>query len=221
MYRRGLKDNVKKELMRDGVANDSLEVLIRNATRIDDNLHELAMELRHDGGVAGLGRAGIYSGGHHKKSVQHDPYGPMPMELDFTQKKGKFRGKKQQGDRKAMKCYGCGKPGHIAKDCRSKNMVKRPQLNILERIPIKTTGPPRDQPEAEYDDEELDAIMSDLLAVVDAPLDENIKELIARQEELREEVAKKQRNIERIEQRLADIHEQLKELGSDDNSDDG
>ena len=69
--------------MRDGATSDSLESLIRNATRIDDNLHELAMELRHDGGVAGLGRVGIYSGGY-KKNVQHDPYGPMPMELDFT-----------------------------------------------------------------------------------------------------------------------------------------
>ncbi len=33
--------------------------------------------------------AGIYSRGHHKNSIQHDPYGPMPIELDFTQKKGK------------------------------------------------------------------------------------------------------------------------------------
>ncbi len=43
-----------------------------------------------------------------------------------------------------MKYYGYSKPGHIAKDYRSKNIVKRPQLNILERILIKTTGPLKD-----------------------------------------------------------------------------
>ena len=43
-----------------------------------------------------------------------------------------------------MKCYNYSKPGHIAKDYRSKNIVKRLQLNVLERILIKTTRPLRD-----------------------------------------------------------------------------
>jgi hypothetical protein len=43
-----------------------------------------------------------------------------------------------------MNCYSCGKPGHIAKDYRLKNMVKRPQLNILERVPVRKTKPPKD-----------------------------------------------------------------------------
>jgi len=50
----------------------------------------------------------------------------MLIELDFTEKKKPFRGKKQQGGKKVMNYYSCGKPGHIAKDCRLKNMVKRP-----------------------------------------------------------------------------------------------
>ena len=43
-----------------------------------------------------------------------------------------------------MKCYSYSKPGYIAKDYRLKNMVKRLQLNVLERILIKTTRPLRD-----------------------------------------------------------------------------
>jgi hypothetical protein len=43
-----------------------------------------------------------------------------------------------------MKCYGCSKPGHITKDYKSKNIVKRPQLNVLERILIRTTRPLED-----------------------------------------------------------------------------
>ena len=219
MYRRGLKPQVKKELMRDGAVCDDLDSLIRASTRVDDQIHELAMELRHDGGVSGLGHTGLYSGGSHgKKRFSRDPYGPMPMELDFTEKKKPFRGKKQQGGKKAMNCYGCGKPGHIARDCRSKNMVKRPQLNILERVPVRKTEPPKDQQETEYDDTELDAIMDDLLALVNPPIN---RELQSREEELREEIAKKQRNIAKIEQRLADIHEQLKELDSDNECDGG
>jgi hypothetical protein len=43
-----------------------------------------------------------------------------------------------------MNYYSYSKPGHIAKDYRLKNMVKRPQLNILERVPVRKTKPPKD-----------------------------------------------------------------------------
>ncbi len=43
-----------------------------------------------------------------------------------------------------MKCYSCSKPGYITKDYKSKNIVKRPQLNVLERILIRTTRPLED-----------------------------------------------------------------------------
>jgi len=80
-------------------------------------------------------------------------------------------------------------------------------LNILERILIKTTRPLRDQLEVEYDNEELDVIIEDLLVLINRLIDKSIKELKNREEELREEITRKERNIRRIEGRLTRIHE--------------
>ena len=40
--------------------------------------------------------------------------------------------KKDKDDKKKINCYECGKEGHIARNCMSKNKVKR-QLNVLRR----------------------------------------------------------------------------------------
>jgi hypothetical protein len=45
MFRRGLKENVKDELMR--IIN-SLDILIRTAIDIDDKLYERAIEKKHN-----------------------------------------------------------------------------------------------------------------------------------------------------------------------------
>ena len=223
MYRRGLKANVKEELMRveAGAVIDDLETLMKTVTGIDDRLYELAMEKRHDGGLIGFRPSGNFGGGFHAKKTTHrDPYGHVPMELDFTQQKGRPKGKKQHnGGKKAILCYGCGKPGHIARNCRSKNMVQRPQLNVLRRVPLKKNGPSEDPPKAEYDDEELDAIMCDLLAAFDTPK-ADVRELQQRYEELEKEVVKKEKNITQIEARLKTIQDRLRELDSDDDGKD-
>ena len=49
---------------------------------------------------------------------------------------------KKRQNKKTLKCYSCGKPGHFAKDYRSKNMVLRPQFNIMRRVPIIKEGTP-------------------------------------------------------------------------------
>jgi hypothetical protein len=48
MYRRGLKENVKDELIRTGQKIENLDELIRATIEIDDNLYERAIERRHD-----------------------------------------------------------------------------------------------------------------------------------------------------------------------------
>ena len=45
------------------------------------------------------------------------------MELDAVHHKGRFMKGRNNKKRKALKCYTCGKLGHMVKDCCSKNKV--------------------------------------------------------------------------------------------------
>jgi hypothetical protein len=146
MYRRGLKENVKDELMRTGEKIESLDELIRATIEIDDNLYERAMERRHD--IAPRGKSGYvpyrsnnnFKGKKFNRNNQYqDPYGPMPMELDVTEGR-RSQGKKQFKGKSQMTCYACNQKGHMARDCRSKNKVPRRQFNITQKTPTGTYG---------------------------------------------------------------------------------
>jgi hypothetical protein len=152
MYRRGLKENVKDELMRAGMKIEDLDDLIRASIEIDDNLYERAMERRHD--VAPRGKSGYvpYRSNNnfkgkkfHRNNNYQDPYGLQPMELDVTEGR-RSQGKKRYKGKSSMTCYGCGKQGHMARDCHSKNKVPRRQFNMTQR---RSEGkePERNEPE--------------------------------------------------------------------------
>ena len=98
IYRRGLKEQVKDELMRSEVVLKSLDKLQKEAIRIDDNLFERAIEKRYNGGVTRSGASGYrfrrnFDSNHGKKIF--DPYGPMPMEIDIMKRKTMHRKSKK------------------------------------------------------------------------------------------------------------------------------
>ena len=160
MYRRGLKDHIKDELTRLSRSRDltCLNDLVEESIAIDDDWYDRAMEKKYDGSQRGFSSFEPRGFSHRGRNGrrQRDPYGPMPMELDAFEKKGQSKGKKQQfRGKKALTCYGCGKPGHIARNCRSKGVVPRPQLNVLERVPDDEAGPSRRN---RWDDDELNTL---------------------------------------------------------------
>jgi hypothetical protein len=144
MYRQGLKDNVKTELMRSGASMQTLDELYKETVRLDGELYELARELRQDRNLKpNYGKsASNYTRPKYVAPVKtnkqySDPYGLQPMQLDNLSKgnkrksgENKPRGPWKSQDKETRTCYTCGKPGHISRNCRSKNQVSR-QINIV------------------------------------------------------------------------------------------
>jgi Retrotransposon gag protein/Zinc knuckle len=122
MFKKGLKLDVRKELMRYGGDTDTLMQLIHAAIECDDQLYEFYADTRQKNQA---GRRATHGG----RGFRRDP---DAMELDalLGKSKGKVHNKKVRG-KAGVTCYACGKSGHIARNCRSKEKMPRPQLNVL------------------------------------------------------------------------------------------
>ncbi|CAD0055203.1 unnamed protein product [Aureobasidium pullulans] len=114
MYRRGLKENVKDELMRAGMKIEDLDDLIRATIEIDDNLYERAMERRHDiAPEASLATS-------HTATAKEGTTSATAISTRILTDPSQWNSM-------------LPKKGHMARDCHSKNKVPRRQFNMMQR----------------------------------------------------------------------------------------
>ena len=199
MFKRRLKDSVKDELMRYGGISSGLGDLIRIAIELDDKIYLRLVEKR--GTKPKYERTGFAYGGR-QQGDRHQPTGD-PMELDAVQVKRTFKGKKPvSGGKETRKCYACGKAGHIARDCRSKNKVERRQFDMVDKY-----YPPEEREEEDSEPWEEVSEASDNDSVGQDTKDEP-------REDNRAELDQQNELIDQIERTLGSNSSEEKELPS-------
>lgn len=119
-YYHGLKENIKDEIARTERPSE-LKDLVDLAAKIDNRLYERQLE-------RGQQRRTVFHTNIGKRQaptpIARGTY-PIEMELDATHfKKGRKLSKAQKEERmKKNLCLYCGKPGHQAKECKSKHQL--------------------------------------------------------------------------------------------------
>jgi hypothetical protein len=136
MFRKGLKKEVKDALVLYAGSTEELNDLMDAAIELDDKLYERRMEDKRGGKP--FGRSGNFQKGprfaKHTRGRWSAPaeYGE-PMEIDTTMKKSPRKSYHKGTTKGDKKCFACGKPGHFARDCRSKNKVQQRQINMVDK----------------------------------------------------------------------------------------
>ncbi|KAJ5919015.1 Retrotransposon polyprotein [Penicillium verhagenii] len=124
LFERGLKEEVKDELMRID-RPDELSKLIEVAVKFDNRLYERAQQRRESKQWKSNSSRPYHprSGARRQQPRESysDPYGPQPMELDAA----RLPDEEQKRRKEQRLCFSCGKPGYMSRDCRSKS--NRPQ----------------------------------------------------------------------------------------------
>lgn len=133
MFRQGLKPQVLEELMRSSAAVDTLDQLIDEAIRLDNELYQLQQETQgyrrkeHHHPNKGKRRQDyVRTTNSYRTAGHYTSQGPEQMHLDSVTREHKpWKVENKGKGKKKVVCYGCGKEGHFARNCQSKNKVTR------------------------------------------------------------------------------------------------
>jgi hypothetical protein len=106
MFRRGFKDNLKDEIMRDGRFISDMFDLIEVAIDLDDKLYERAIKKRYDQSrerteISFESTIEYYLEGSrsNQKYSNLNYRGPASMKLNFTQQRKEKNSKRKQGNK--------------------------------------------------------------------------------------------------------------------------
>jgi hypothetical protein len=148
IYKQELKNKVRIKLMQSETTIDTLNQLIKESVRFNNELYKFKLESKafqpQEEKNRNLLRKANYGQARQPyapKTYRHyQSQEPKPIHLNIIQQekpKKEFSNKYSNRDKqKNSNCYNYSKPGHFARDCKFKNKVVR-HLNILRVVPIK------------------------------------------------------------------------------------
>ena len=126
--------------MRDGKFISDMFDLIEVVIDFDDKLYERAMKKRYD---QSQGRARTsfelaieyrQEGFRSNQKYNNLDYREFaPMELNSIQRRKEKNSRRKQNNKYQKTCYSCVKSSHFARDCRSRNLINRRQINAMLR----------------------------------------------------------------------------------------
>ena len=118
--------------MRYGGRTNTLDSAMKVLVELDDRFHRLRRQ-RPGGRTGGFTEQRTFINQRSRDYGSRDTARGDPIEIDVIKPARNGKGNNYKPNQR--KCYGCGHIGYIKRNCRSRNKVQRPQLNLIQRLP--------------------------------------------------------------------------------------